>query len=113
LRRLAADQVSSIKKKRKKTASDAPRKRTTKLSFEDDEIEVPMPRLAKDPTANTSFLPDRDREEADRLERERLRKEWVAEQDRIRSEPIEIVYSYWDGSGHRKTIEVGLCTLTR
>lgn len=87
---------------------EAPRKRQSKLSFEDEDEQAPIPprRLAKDPTANTSFLPDRDREEADRLERENLRKQWLAEQDRIRDETIEITYSYWDGSGHRKTVEV-------
>jgi protein FAM50 len=35
-----------------------------------------------------------------------LRKQWLAEQDRIKEEVIEITYSFWDGSGHRKTVEV-------
>jgi protein FAM50 len=51
-------------------------------------------------------LPDRKREEQERIERETLRKEWLAEQERIKAETIEITYSFWDGSGHRKSVEV-------
>jgi hypothetical protein len=32
--------------------------------------------------------------------------EWQAQQDRVKSEPLMIVYSYWDGSGHRREIKV-------
>jgi protein FAM50 len=60
----------------------------------------------KNPDVDTSFLPDREREERERTEREELRKEWLAQQERIKAEVIEITYSYWDGSGHRKTVEV-------
>ncbi|KAG6899308.1 hypothetical protein C0993_011366 [Termitomyces sp. T159_Od127] len=63
-------------------------------------------KFRKNPDVDTSFLPDRDREEAERKERERLRLEWLAKQETIRNEDIEIVYSYWDGSGHRKTVTV-------
>lgn len=57
--------------------------------------------------------------------REELRQEWQERQDKIKSEPasvksripclnsilfadeeIEITYSYWDGSGHRKKTKV-------
>jgi protein FAM50 len=117
-----ARQSDSAKRKRKKKQA------ASKLSF-DDEEEVDDPetlsadessaagraskvkRLTKDPKANTIGLPDRERDEADRLERERLRKEYMAEQERIKGETIEIVYSYWDGSGHRKSVEVGLDSL--
>jgi len=61
-------------------------------------------KLRKNPNVDTSFLPDRDREEAERKERERLRLEWLAKQESIKKEEIEIVYSYWDGSGHRKSV---------
>ena len=70
-------------------------------------------RITKDPKANTVGLPDRERDELDRLERERLRKQWLAEQERIKGETIEIVYSYWDGSGHRKSVEVSLAVHSR
>ncbi|KNZ78419.1 FAM50 like protein [Termitomyces sp. J132] len=61
-------------------------------------------KFRKNPDVDTSFLPDREREEAERKERERLRLEWLAKQEAIKNEDIEIVYSYWDGSGHRKTV---------
>lgn len=61
----------------------------------------------KNPTVDTSFLPDREREEKDRLAREELRQEWLKKQEVMKSEEIEIIYSYWDGSGHRKSLTVG------
>lgn len=76
-----------------------------KLSFDDEEDTQPTKRLSKNPDVDTSFLPDRYREEEERLDRENLRKQWLAEQERIKNETIEIVYSYWDGSGHRSTVE--------
>lgn len=75
------------------------------LSFEDEESDEPKKRLSKNPNVDTSFLPDRSREEEDRQQREALRKEWLAEQERIKDEVIEITYSFWDGSGHRKAVE--------
>lgn len=63
-------------------------------------------RLKKNPNVDTSFLPDREREEAERKERERLRVEWLTKQEAIKKEDIEVVYSYWDGSGHRKSVMV-------
>ncbi|UZJ52395.1 hypothetical protein CBS101457_001715 [Exobasidium rhododendri] len=58
----------------------------------------------KNPAVDTSFLPDRDREEQDRLAREELRQDWLRKQEIMKAESIEIVYSYWDGSGHRKSL---------
>lgn len=66
----------------------------------------------KNPAVDTSFLPDRDREERERIEREELRKEWLARQDKMKNETIEVTYSYWDGSGHRKSVEVSLSWFT-
>ena len=130
-------------------------------------------RFGKNPTVDTSFLPDRDREvrvkerkrekeretdrrlewcvmtrdwwwhamwghvqEEERMKREKLRQEWVEKQDKIKSwvhltlpmravivrpsrlfgphfphntdEEIGITYSYWDGSGHRRQVKVGV-----
>ena len=62
--------------------------------------------MRKNPNVDTSFLPDRDREEAERREREELRKEWLRKQEELKKEEIEITYSYWDGSGHRKSVTV-------
>ena len=64
-------------------------------------------KLRKNPNVDTSFLPDRDREEAERREREELRKEWIRKQEELKNEDIEITYSYWDGSEHRKSVTVG------
>ncbi|KNZ62476.1 hypothetical protein VP01_1266g11 [Puccinia sorghi] len=46
----------------------------------------------------------RDREELDRKEREELRQRWLKMQEAIKQEDIEITYSYWDGTGHRKEV---------
>ncbi|KAL5532651.1 hypothetical protein ACEPAF_4425 [Sanghuangporus sanghuang] len=61
-------------------------------------------KLGKNPNVDTSFLPDREREEQERREREELRKEWLRRQEELKKEEIEITYSYWDGSGHRKSV---------
>ncbi|KAJ8765074.1 hypothetical protein K2173_010553 [Erythroxylum novogranatense] len=63
-------------------------------------------KLGKDPTVETSFLPDSEREAEEQAERERLRKQWLREQEQIKNEPLEITYSYWDGTGHRRSIKV-------
>ncbi|CAG8482252.1 7854_t:CDS:10 [Ambispora leptoticha] len=62
------------------------------------------PKLGKNPNVDTSFLPDREREEEERKEREKLRLEWLTKQEEIKNEKISITYSYWDGTGHRKTV---------
>lgn len=59
----------------------------------------------KNPGVDTSFLPDRNREEEERKIREQLRKEWLRKQEEMKAEEIEITYSYWDGSGHRKSVK--------
>lgn len=97
----------------KKSKKDK-RKAKSKLSFlgddeeeetEASEPESKRPKLSKNPNVDTSFLPDREREAHEREMREELRKTWLAEQERIKNEVIEITYSYWDGSGHRKVVE--------
>lgn len=59
-------------------------------------------RIVKNPDVDTSFLPDRDREDEERLLRETLRMEWEEKQEKMKNEDIEITFSYWDGSGHRR-----------
>jgi protein FAM50 len=58
----------------------------------------------KDPTVDTSFLPDKQREEEYKEERRRLEQEWKQKQEEMKQQDLEIVYSYWDGSGHRRTV---------
>ncbi|KAG1803734.1 XAP5, circadian clock regulator-domain-containing protein [Suillus plorans] len=109
------DETKKVKKRKKTKAT---------LSFAmDDEVDVegdtssrqspevqtgeqPSKRakFRKNPNVDTSFLPDREREEAERKERERLRQEWIRRQEELKQEEIEITYSYWDGSGHRKSV---------
>ncbi|KAH8107135.1 XAP5, circadian clock regulator-domain-containing protein [Cristinia sonorae] len=71
---------------------------------DEDSPSAKRPKTRKNPNVDTSFLPDRDREEAERREREELRQEWLRKQDEMKKEEIEITYSYWDGSGHRKSV---------
>lgn len=60
--------------------------------------------ILKDPTVDTSFLPDKQRESWLMAERQRLKNEWIENQNKIKKELLEITYSYWDGSGHRRTV---------
>ncbi|KAF9791237.1 XAP5-domain-containing protein [Thelephora terrestris] len=71
---------------------------------DEDGKPVKKSKLGKNPAVDTSFLPDREREEVERKEREQLRQEWLKKQEELKDEDIEITYSYWDGSGHRKSV---------
>ncbi|XP_063427902.1 protein FAM50A-B-like [Mytilus trossulus] len=79
---------------------------------EEEIIEIPKAdtgkkkRLGKNPDVDTSFLPDRDREEEENKLREQLREEWATKQEKLKNEEIEITYSYWDGSGHRRQVRM-------
>ena len=73
----------------------------------DDDKPSKRAKLRKNPNVDTSFLPDREREEEERRQRETLRQEWLRKQEDMKKEEIEITYSYWDGSGHRKSATVG------
>lgn len=69
--------------------------------------DLPAPvKLGKDPTVETHFLPDRDRAAAETHLREQLKAEWALRQQIIKNEPLEITYSFWDGSGHRRKVTV-------
>jgi len=108
---LKSDSDGESKKKKDKKSKLKP---SSALSFNLDEEEgdddsepvVPLKKkkLGKNPDVDTSFLPDREREEIERQEREKIRQEWVEKQEKIKSEDVEITYSYWDGSGHRRTV---------
>ncbi|KAG8734079.1 hypothetical protein FRC11_012229 [Ceratobasidium sp. 423] len=69
-----------------------------------EEPPVKRNKVNKNPAVDTSFLPDREREEQERRTREELRQEWIRKQEELKQEEIEITYSYWDGSGHRKSV---------
>jgi len=104
-------------RKRSKKKRKERKQRAALLSFgaDDDEEDMddgdgdrqqPPPKIPKvskkDPSVDTSFLPDKEREEAAREERIRLEREWSDEQEKIKQEKLQITYSYWDGSGHRR-----------
>lgn len=75
---------------------------------DDDEKPAKRAKSRKNPNVDTSFLPDREREEEERRQREELRQEWLSKQEEMKKEEIEITYSFWDGSGHRKSVTVSL-----
>lgn len=79
-------------------------KKAKLINGENGKTEIKRNNL-KNPSVDTSFLPDREREEKDRLERETLRQKWLREQEVMKAENVEITYSYWDGSGHRKSVQ--------
>lgn len=60
----------------------------------------------KDPTVETHFLADKEREDEEKRLRSELESKWKAQQDAIKNEIIQVTYSYWDGTGHRHTIKV-------
>ncbi|GAB0100494.1 Protein FAM50 homolog [Sergentomyia squamirostris] len=88
---------------------------------DDEEVEEPIPKrkwteiddesgrnkkIKKNPDVDTSFLPDREREERENRLREELRQEWVAQQATTKDQEITITFSYWDGSGHRRSVNM-------
>lgn len=60
--------------------------------------------MMKNPDVDTSFLPDRAREEEEIRLRETFRQEWALKQSKLKNEDIEVTFSYWDGSGHRRSV---------
>jgi len=78
-----------------------------KREYDPDDINVKLAKkIKKDPNVDTSFLPDREREEEENRLREELRQEWVEQQQELKEEEIDITFSYWDGSGHRRTVRM-------
>ena len=73
-------------------------------SESNDSQPVKKRKILKNPDVDTSFLPDREREAQERALREQLRLEWEERQQKLKNEDIEITFSYWDGSGHRKEV---------
>ncbi|XP_016000868.2 protein FAM50A-like isoform X2 [Rousettus aegyptiacus] len=105
-----------LEKLREKERKKEAKRKISSLSFtleedkvageEEEEEEKMATKLGKNPDVDTSFLPDRDREEEENRIREELRQEWEAKQEKIKSEEIESTFSYWDGCGHRRTVKM-------
>jgi protein FAM50 len=104
------DEVRQKKEKRNK-------KKSTTLSFAleeeegtDSPADEPRPtkraKLGKNPTVDTTFLPDREREEAERKQREEIRQQWLRDQEDVKKEIIEVAFAYFDGHSHRSEARV-------
>ncbi|KAL3943447.1 MAG: hypothetical protein SGBAC_002495 [Bacillariaceae sp.] len=97
-----------VERKNKKRKND--KKVSSRLSFMDveDEQDEASKELAslKDPTVDTSFLADKKRETDEQARRKALEQEWKQRQSEMRNEKLEVTYSYWDGSGHRRSVTV-------
>ena len=91
------------------------------LSFagDDDDVDVNggggnhVEKARKNPDVNTEFLPDAERDAREIAEREAIAAAWLAEQEEIKKEKIQVVYSYWDGGGHRREVTVSKGTSIR
>jgi protein FAM50 len=63
-------------------------------------------RMGRNPSAPSWFLHDSRKDAEAESERARLEREWDAQQELVKKEKIEVTYSYWDGSGHRRHVTV-------
>ncbi|KAL8442840.1 hypothetical protein Emed_007145 [Eimeria media] len=63
-------------------------------------------RIGKDPTVDTSYLPDKERDARLAAERQRLVEEYRQKEEAEKRRPLCVTYSYWDGTGHRRRIQV-------
>lgn len=86
--------------------SDEETKTTKRWMDMDDEEDTSTikKKVRKNPDVDTSFLPDREREDRENTLREELRQEWVMQQATLKDQEITITFSYWDGSGHRRSV---------
>lgn len=118
-------QIEKKAKKKKRLEKKKRKKMLSTLSFANDEDEEILlaggdeeessssslltgepKKSKKNPHVDTSFLPDKQREEDLEQKREDLKQQWMDRQEEIKHEKLEITYSYWDGSGHRRTIQI-------
>lgn len=77
-------------------------------AIEEEEIEEPKNSgfLGKNPFVDTSFLPDEARRLAIAEKKEKLTKEWIDNQEKLKKQIIKVQFSYWDGAGHRRSIDI-------
>ena len=82
--------------------------RSASVLDDNDESSTKRKRLkhGKDPTVNTSFLPDREREEQEQIQKEKEREEWLKKQEEIKAETVDIQFAYFDGLSHLGTVTV-------
>jgi len=80
-----------------------------KSDSEDEKIVKRKKTFGKNPNADTSFLFDSNRE-ADIIRRKQeLIDEYNRMEEKAKAEKLEVIFSYWDGTGHRRqtTVEKG------
>ncbi|KAL7678251.1 hypothetical protein ACOME3_004481 [Neoechinorhynchus agilis] len=120
LKKKQEELISRIENKRSdekmETGSGIERKihsiEVSRLSFasefmdNEEECNKPGRYYGKNPDVDTSFLPDRERDLRESKLREELKREWLTRQKAIKMEMIEIYFSYWDGSGHPRTLQL-------
>jgi protein FAM50 len=88
-------------------SSAKPSRSGSVLDTEEDGIAITMrKRMKKDPTVNTSFLPDREREEQDRIRKEKEHEQWLKRQEEMKTETIDIQFAYYDGLSHLESVTV-------
>ena len=90
----------------KKELKEVIRDMKEKRKSEEVLFEAKKKRFGMNPDVETKFLPDRDRDAEENFLREKLRLEWERRQKEIKEEEVDIIYSYWDGSGHKKSISM-------
>ncbi|KHN81173.1 Protein FAM50 -like protein [Toxocara canis] len=115
---IATDAKGKLPAKPKKAHqrdAKASQKRVLSFAFEDEEEDdekdanISLPhkkRVGMDPTVDTAFLPDRERENELAKLKEDLAKEWQALQEKEKNEEINVAFAYWDGSSHRKDLRM-------
>ena len=87
-------------------------KNKARLSFMEEEEdndeagEKKRTKIGKDPTVDTGFLPDKERDEKEKQLRKELAEAWEREQELVKQETFVVTYSYWDGKGHRRAQRV-------
>ncbi|KAK5584838.1 hypothetical protein RB653_006455 [Dictyostelium firmibasis] len=94
-----------IEKKENKTENENKEETETENINNNNNNKNKIKFFGKDPSVNTDFLPDIEREELEKSEREKLAKKWLDQQEKIKAEEFEITYSFWDGSGHRRSMK--------
>lgn len=85
---------------------DEPEDEDSDSEKEDSPKRKPKKSFGKDPTVNTSFLYDAERESEILRKKKALIEEYTREQEKAKHEKLEVTYSYWDGSGHRRACVV-------
>ena len=91
-------------------AVPAQKREATTLSFlEEDELQQLEPvkkKFGKDPSAETSFLPDVEREQKQEEEKQKLIEQFMEEQKQIQNEVCEITFAYSEYPNAKRTVRI-------